>query len=95
MSLMYRTWYDERIEPIEVVKRTSHFVTIKVSINGRDGAWLERRDKIDAAEMKYFETWLDAKNYLMTRTLGNIEKASNQLDTLRRDLQTIELMRKP
>lgn len=93
MSKMYRTWYNEDIEEVEVVKRTKHFITIQDS--HPDGRIFTMKWKIDSQGMKFFDTWIEAKNYLIARTLQKIEQYQSALQDQRMILQRINLMEAP
>lgn len=93
MYKMYRTWYNEDIEEVEVVKRTKHFVTIQDSHT--DGRIFTMKWKIDSQGMKFFDTWLEAKNYLIARTLQKIDKCKMELQDQRMILQRLKLMEAP
>lgn len=54
----YRTWYDVRIEEIDVAKETAKFVTYQ------DGQrWAKRSE--DRYNKNHFDTWQEAREYLI------------------------------
>lgn len=93
MSKMYRAWCNGDIEEVEVVKRTKHFITIQDS--HPDGRIFTMKWKIDSQEMKFFDTWLEAKNYLIGRFQQRIESHERSAHELRMKLQQVRLMEAP
>jgi hypothetical protein len=65
--IKFRTWYDTRIEEIEVVRETAKFVT---EVDGQ--RWTKRSDS-----RNYFDTGQEAKDFLIDRekeAIGNLER---------------------
>lgn len=73
----YRTWYDDRIEAVEAVKETANYVTIRETWMGRasDSRCAKRSDS-----MNYFDSWAEARDFLVDREKAEIDRARNEMD---------------
>jgi hypothetical protein len=81
----FRTWYD-RIEDVEVIHETAKFVT------EADGQrWAKRNDDF----RNYFDTWQEAKDFLIDREKDAIIKLTTEIKQRQETLQKIEEMQQP
>ena len=77
----YRTWYDDRIEEVEIVKETAQYVT------EADGQrWTKRNQDF----RNYFDTWAEARQFLIDRENAAIADHERQIAQHRATLQKIE-----
>lgn len=65
----YRTWLGE-IEEIDVIRETDKFV-YKNS---------ERRDAKRSDRINYFDTWTEARDFLIDREKAAIDRARDEID---------------
>lgn len=85
--IMFRTWYDTRIEEIEVVHETAHYVTIQETPQ-----WTRRDAKRSDNGMNYFSTWQDAHAFLIAREQAAIDKAIAKMLVHQETLEKIMVM---
>ena len=82
----FRTWYDTRIEEVEVIRETAKFVT------EADGQrWMKRTDDF----RNYFNTWQEAKDFLIDREQAAIARAQSEVWMHQKRLDGIEEMQPP
>jgi len=71
--IKYRTWYDTRIEEVEVIRETAKFVTES------DGQrWAKRNDDF----RNYFDTYQQAKDFLIDR-VSELKKLEGRLEAIK------------
>lgn len=86
----FRTWYDTNIEEVEVVKETTNYVTVIETWMGKQQ---ERRDaKRSDHGHNYFDTWAEAKDFLIDREKSAIVDLLQQIATHEEMLRKIEEM---
>lgn len=92
MSTWYRTnRTDEKIEPVEVVKETAHFVTLAPS-----GFYSrERREAKSSEWYSYFPTWKEAHAHLMERTERKVIEARRALELANAEHGNVRGMKEP
>lgn len=79
----FRTWYDARIEEVEIIRESAKFVTES------DGQrWAKRNPDF----RNYFDTWAEAKAFLIDREQSNIRGLKQQLAIHEETLKKIEGM---
>lgn len=87
----YHTWYDARIEEVEVVKETANYVTVVETWMGKQQ---EHRDaKRSDHGHNYFDTWAEAKAFLIDREKSTIVDLLQQIAKHEGMLREIEEMR--
>jgi hypothetical protein len=75
----FRTWYDTRIEEVEVIRETAKFVIIKEK-NMYNEDTFERRDtKRTDIGYNYFDAWQEARQFLIDREEIAIIKLLNEV----------------
>lgn len=82
----FRTWYDTRIDEVEVIKETAQYVT------EADG---QRWSKRNADFRNYFDTWSEARQFLIDREQANIDGLEKRIAHHKETLQKIEEMSHP
>ena len=85
--IKYRTWYDTRIEEIEVVHETTCFVTVEETPQ-----WTRRDAKRSDNGYNYFDTWAEARQFLIDREKDAIKGHQNDITRHQEALQKIEAM---
>jgi hypothetical protein len=70
MKTMYKAWMWSRIEKVNVVKETEHFVTLE---NGR-------RDGKRTDHYAYFDTWEEAKQWIVKHCQSEVERNKQRLE---------------
>lgn len=80
----YRTWYDDRIEPVEVESETAKFVIID------GGRSMKHPDR--ANDTHYHDTYEQARSFLRDDAKSKILAASRIIKQQQARLQKIELM---
>ena len=85
----YRTWYDLKIEEIEVIRETAKYVVIAA---GRRG---ERRDAKRSDHTNYFDTWEEARQFLAETARREIADLEEKLVATKKELDVIEAMQEP
>lgn len=90
--MMYKTWYDNRIEPVEVLRTTENSVYLPADPrfykNGE-----RRQQKHNPDYESFWPTWKEAHEYLVTRTRKQIDNHETTLRTLKSELEKILAMR--
>jgi hypothetical protein len=91
ITVMYtaHSWKPE-IVPVEVVKMTEHFATVRHKDWG--GKFYERRQR---HEGKFFATWEEAHATLVKRGEEEVRRSEEHLQRVRSHLGTIRALRKP
>lgn len=84
MAIWYEAFLD-RIRPIEIVGTTEKMIILP---NGR------KRSKVGNYGM-YFETWQEAKEFLVARTKGSLQAAENYLHAAQKQLEEVEQLTEP
>lgn len=79
----FRTWHDQ-IEEIEVIRETEKFVVVPSGLKG------ERRDAKRSEYTNYFDTWQEAKDFLIDREKTAIIKLVDEVKRHQETLQKIE-----
>lgn len=79
----FRTWYDTRIEEVEVIRETAKFVMLSD---------LQRWAKRTEDSWNYFDTWEDARAFLIAREKSAMSDLKKQIETHEVLLQKIEAM---
>lgn len=82
----YRTWYDTKIEEIEVKRETEKFVT------EADG---QRWAKRNADFRNYFDTWQEAHQFLIDREQANIAGLEKRIAHHKETLSKLQEMSQP
>jgi hypothetical protein len=82
----FRTWHDARIDEVEVVRETAKFVA---ELDGQ--RWAKR----NADFRNYFDTWAEARQFLIDREIAEIADLERQLVQHQEALQKIEEMSQP
>jgi len=71
----FRNRYDHEIEEIEVISETEKYVTLEaVAFDGK-----HRREMKRSNYMNYFDTWQEAKDFLVDREKEAIGKLERQI----------------
>ena len=81
----YRTWYDTRIEEVDVVSETAKFVIIE------DRNWSHRSLKHPERndDTHYHDTWQEAKDFLIDREQDAIVGHRNDIERHQKTLEKI------
>ena len=87
-KIMYKTGYGNKIEPVEVVKLTACFVTYIYSWNSRPTESRVSRDG-------FFDTWDEAKAFLLERAEKKVNSARRTLELARADLGNVKGIKPP
>ena len=82
----YRTWYDIKIEEIEVIRETAKYVIMAAGLRG------ERRDAKRSDHMNYFDTWEEARQFLAETARKRITELEEKLVATKKELDAIEAM---
>ena len=85
MKKMYSTWYDARIEEVEVIRETAKFVTLVDSQR-----WAKRSDD----HYNFFDTWSEARQFLIDREKTAIIRLLAEVKQHQETLEKIEAMRR-
>ena len=90
----YRTWYDTRIDEVEVIRETAKYVILATDNRFYSGG--ERRDaKRSDIGYNYFDTWQEARQFLIDREKIAIINLLAGAKQHRVTLQKIEEMSQP
>jgi len=84
-------WSDD-IKTSVMVKETAHFVTIQ--FKSFDGKTHERREKKDTSYVKFFDTWEEARAYVVDRAEKRFKSCALALEDARHSLMAA-MARKP
>lgn len=84
MAIWYEVFLD-RISPIEIVGTTEKMIILP---NGR------KRGKVGNYG-RYFETWQEAKEFLVARTKRSLQTAENYLRAAQKQLEEVEQLTEP
>jgi hypothetical protein len=92
------TWYRVRtygleITPVEVVKETNSFITIREK--DWEGKPKEYRTAKHSGYERNFESFEDAKKHIIGRLLVRIDTAEQQIQEAKRELAKAECLVKP
>jgi hypothetical protein len=79
----FRTWYDEKIEEIEIERETEKSVFYK---NG------DRHLKMCGDFYNHFDTWQEAKDFLIAREQAAIDRALREMQGHQERLEKIREM---
>lgn len=89
----FRTWHDTRIDEIEVVRETAKYVVLAADTRFCPGG--ERRDaKRSDIGYNYFDTWQEARQFLIDREEIAIIKLLAEVKQHQETLEKIEAMRR-
>ena len=80
--------YATKIEPVEVIRETAEFVTVRCS----GGSF--REAKISDYQ-RFHDTWKEAHAYLLNRAQSNIRRLKDDLLAAKDELATLEAMVEP
>jgi hypothetical protein len=87
MKTMYRTWFN-KIEPVEVIRLTENSVYLPADArfykNGE-----RRQQRINPAYESFFDTWGEARDYLVSQKMVEIRNHETTLKTLNKELDKI------
>lgn len=78
----YKTWCSE-IKKVEYIKETQHFVTLQNGV----------REAKCSDMLCYFDTYKEAKDYLIKEALANVDYSKMRLDQTREDLKEVEALK--
>lgn len=82
MIIKYKIYsYSTKIDRVEILKETAHFVTLPK--HGR-----ERRE----AKAEYFDSWAEAHAVLLARYANKVEYAQRELEGAKAKLYEVESM---
>ena len=65
--IKFRTWYDARIDEVEVLRETAKYVIIQEKRTYSEDTFERRDAKRSENGMCYHDTWTAAKNFLIDR----------------------------
>lgn len=85
MSIKYYAWLG-RIERIEIIKESAKTVTLKSGISG------ERRSAKLSEDRGYFDTYQEAKQFLIDQATADLKQLYDQVDRLETKLAKIKEM---
>lgn len=85
MSIKYFAWLG-KIEKREIIKESEKTVTLKSGVFG------ERREAKRSEGRGYFDTWHEAKNFLIAKNTKELLRLYNQVDSLETKIKKIEEM---
>ena len=92
----YRTneyaWRD-LIEEVEITRETEKQVVVSVVLNS--GKVREDRSAKKSSSVNYFDTWEEAKLYLLERAESKVTHARRELDKANSHLGNIKGLKKP
>ena len=80
----YRTWYNQEIEEVEVIRETEKYVIMNAGQRG------ERRDAKRSGSMNYFDTWQEANEFLINNKEHEIAVLLRDVAHLREVLQDLK-----
>lgn len=80
MKIKYKTIFNSRIEKVEIEKETNFFVFFK---NGR-------RDGKRTEWQSYFDSFQEAKDFLITQKIIRIEQVKEKLKYYEKELEKIQ-----
>jgi hypothetical protein len=81
----YRTWYDTKIEEVEVLRETKNCVFIASNYYSKTGMKASKRSEGPC----YFDTWQEAKDFLIDREKSAIIKLVDEVKRRQETLQKI------
>jgi len=84
----FRTRYDDRIEEVEVIKETAKFVVLEPNSYNSPRRDAKRSDN----GMNYFDSWQEAKDFLIDREKTAMVKALREMQAHQETLAKIEAM---
>jgi vacuolar-type H+-ATPase catalytic subunit A/Vma1 len=84
----FRTWYNDKIEEIEVIRETERFVVVHAGLSR------ERREARSSDNgSNYFDTYQEAKEFLIDREKDAIQGHQNDIKRHQETLQKIKDMK--
>lgn len=86
----FRTWYDTRIEEVEVTRETEQSVFLPAGTRFHKNG--ERREAKRSDHMNYFDTWDEARDFLIDREKDAIRGHQNDITRHQETLRKIEEM---
>lgn len=98
---MSETWFKtggwkEKIQPVEVVKTTEKFVTIREErFSFGPKKFDERRCAKEGSYDRYFPTWEEAHAYLLNKAEAKLVSARRSLELAQGELGNVKGMKKP
>ncbi len=89
----FRINFNDRIEPVEVIRETAHLVVLKDSFTG--GRAQRSVHHEDSSWESFHKTFTDAKNHLIEVTKNRIDHLDEQLKGERNRLTKLEALEEP
>jgi hypothetical protein len=88
MATWYRIDWNNNIKPVEVVKVTKSFITIR-------NLYADGTDSRLSIGREFFPSWRDAKDFLIARSVQRIENAEHSLAIHRKELAKFQALVEP
>lgn len=84
----FRTWYDTRIDEVEVIHETAMYVSVREMIANKPYEHSDAKRSEDG--YNYFDTWAEAKAFLIDREQTTIRDLKRQIAYHEERLRKIE-----